>query len=95
MTSDGRAAASFRLAPIHDLYLHDGAAAVYFADRVVVLSPIATALVLLIREGFTGREVLERKVAERYGAPPGVTVAAAVSQHLDALRATGLVQPDI
>jgi len=77
---------------MHDLYVEDDRAAVYVEDTVLVLSPLATALVLRLTAGAASLDELTAHLVERFGAPPGTRPEEAVEQQLAELEAAKAIR---
>jgi hypothetical protein len=83
---------SVSLCELHDVYVDGSECVVYVGDDVMVLSPIATSIVLQLQEGDRSPEQLAFALEEEFGAPPGTTTLEAVHGMLDQLVQSSVVQ---
>jgi len=80
---------SYALSPdVHDIYVDGEQAAVYVGDAVLVLGPLASALVEWVQEGPRDIDSLAGLAVARFGAPgnvdPAELIAAQVADLCDA-----------
>ena len=62
-----------RRRPVLDEYHEDGEAAVFVDGNVVVLSPLATHLLILVGDDWTELAAIASGLEEAFGPPPGET----------------------
>ncbi|EAP99578.1 hypothetical protein JNB_05380 [Janibacter sp. HTCC2649] len=77
---------------VHDVFVEGDQCAVYAGDQVVVLSPIATTVLLQLDEHWTPVPELVRAVESIYGPPPQGSTADAVARIMEELSSAHIVQ---
>jgi len=83
---------SYALSPdVHDIYEDGEQTAVYAGDSVLVLGPLASALVRWVRDGESDLDALSSRAVSRFGMPPSSNPAVLVADNLDELRKSGLL----
>ena len=84
-----------RRGDIADEYVEDGQAAVLVGTEVIVLSPLATALLGLIGDDWVDARVVTEGLVRGFGEPAGqLSADAATAEALRALAAHRLVELD-
>lgn len=82
-----------RRLPVLDSVTRGGETAVMVGTRVIVLSELASAALVLI-EGSSEVEQVSQALVEEFGAPPGVDAVEATLMVLQELSGQGLVTLD-
>jgi hypothetical protein len=78
--------------PFTDLYLEDGVGCVMVDEHVVALSPMATRIVTLLRDGAATVEQMTEALVAEFGSPDSGVPVAFVDQHVDDLVGVGVLE---
>jgi len=76
---------------VHDIYVDGERAAVYLGDTVLVLGPLASALVQWLRDGTNELSTLTGLAIATFGPPLDADAGVIVANNLEDLRESGVV----